>query len=160
MHKYDDIVKHLHAALRELDRLGLGGSLAKGRIGEILLAHRLGHEIQLSGAGADGIGADGKKYEYKVSADNQFNFNFGHAGKDANDAEKMVRKHFEGYEGAYCALTRVDEIVSVAYCPVSVLVPLLAAHMSSVSGSTWQKVFSPIGKFAEISGASWIQPRE
>lgn len=146
--------------MRELDTLGLGGSLAKGRIGEILLAHHLGHEIQLNGAGADGIGPDGKKYEYKASADDQFNFNFGHAGTDAADAARRAQKHFEGYEGSYCALTKVDQIVAVAYCPASVLVPLLTKHMESVTGKTWQKVYSPIEKFAEISGASWIVPRK
>jgi len=153
-HKYDALAEYLKKALAELDQLGLGPSLAKGRVGEILLAHHLGHTLQVTQQGADGIGPDGKKYEYKVSHDDQFNFNFGHA-RGTGEVEDLVDKHLSGFEGAYCALMKGPDFLKIVYCPCSTLVPALKSHLKTVTGNTFQKVFSPIEKFAEVQGAEW-----
>lgn len=157
-HPYDDLVSHLVNAIEALKKQGLGESLAKGRVGEILLAHFLGHLLKPGDKGADGVAPDGKKYEYKVSTadSDQFNFNFGHADRDG-DRTVLVEDHFAGYEGAFCALASGGQLVKVVYCPASVLVPYLKTHLENVKGKTFQKNFSPIERFAEIEGASWIK---
>lgn len=155
-HDYDTIVHHLKEALAELQRLKLGPSLAKGRVGEILLAHHLGHRVEVKQSGADGLDSFGNRFEYKISHDNQFNFNFGHAR--GTDAASLVDRHFSGIEGAYCALMAGRDFLAIAYCPSVVLVPLLRAHLRLVTGKTFQRVFSPIQRFAALEGASWILP--
>lgn len=156
-HSYDELVAHLLGAIEKLKALGLGESLSKGRVGEILLAHHLGHTLKPGDKGADGLGTDGKKYEYKVSTtdSNQYNFNFGHADRDG-DRGRLVEEHFAGYEGAFCALASTGRLVKVVYCPASSLVPHLKNHLDGIKGKTFQKNFSPIERFAEVPGASWI----
>ncbi len=153
-HPYDSLVTHLKAALTGLRHLGLGESLAKGRVGEVVLAHHLGHTLKVRDKGADGIDSDGRKYEYKVSHDDQFNFNFGHA-RGVESVESLAKRHFDGFTGAYCALMSGPDIVKVVYCPADTLIPYLCDHLRTVTGSTFQKVFSPIERFAELSGARW-----
>ncbi|GAB3409602.1 hypothetical protein NX774_11225 [Massilia agilis] len=154
-HPYDSLAEHLRNALDELQRLQLGASLSKGRVGEILLAHFLGHRLHVSNRGADGIGPDGRKYEYKVSHDDQFNFNFGHA-RGAGSIPDLVNTHFDGFEGAFCALMNGSRLTKVVYCPCTTLVPYLRAHLATVTGSTFQKVFSPIESFSKLQGAQWL----
>lgn len=153
-HAYDALVQHLVSAISELSRLGLGESLAKGRVGEILLAHHLGHTLVPGDKGADGVAINGKRYEYKVSVDDQYNFNFGHAGDD--DRGVRVDTHFAGYDGAYCGLVSAGALVQVVYCPVQTLVPYLKNHLQTVKGNTWQKNFQGIGNFANLEQAEWI----
>jgi hypothetical protein len=135
----------------------MGPSLSKGRVGEVLLAHLLGHTLHINQRGADGIGLDGSKYEYKVSHDNQFNFNFGHARGNAS-IQALVSNHFQGIEGAYCALMEGPNFIKVVYCPSIALVPHLQNHLSRVTGSTFQKVFSPIERFAQLPSATVVYP--
>ena len=157
-HTYDDLADHLSAALAEMIRLELGPSLAKGRVGEILLARHLGQRLSVGGGGADGVGDDGKLFEYKVSHDNQFNFNFGHARPEGG-TDELVNKHFAGFTGAYCALMVGPEITQIWYCSSETLVPYLKNHLSSVTGKTFQKVFSPIEKFGQVPGAVKVFPK-
>ncbi|MCA3034561.1 MAG: hypothetical protein ING33_05015 [Rhodocyclaceae bacterium] len=156
-HIYDDLSSHLKSALQELQRLGMGPSLSKGRVGEILLAHLLGHTLHINQRGADGIDPNGRKYEYKVSHDNQFNFNFGHA-RGSSSIQDLVTGHFEGIEGAYCALMDGPDFIRVVYCPSVTLVPHLKNHLLKVKGSTFQKVFSPIERFAQLPSATIVYP--
>ncbi|MCC7070540.1 MAG: hypothetical protein IT383_04410 [Deltaproteobacteria bacterium] len=118
------------------------------------MAHHLGHTLVPGDKGADGVSTDGKRYEYKVSVDDQYNFNFGHAGAD--DRGARVDTHFAGYTGAYCGLVRDGRLVKVVYCPVENLVPHLQSHLGTVTGNTWQKNFAPIAKFAAVPGATWV----
>lgn len=156
-HPYDELVDHLIKAVAALKAQGLGESLAKGRVGEILLAHHLGHLLKPGDKGADGLALDGKKYEYKVSTlgSDQYNFNFGHADRDG-DRGKLVDEHFEGYEGAFCALASEGRLVKVVYCPARSLMKHLKDHLEGVVGKTFQKNFSPIEKFAEVPEAQWV----
>ena len=153
-HQYDTLVQHLRSAISELASLGLGENLAKGRVGEIFLAHHLGHTLVPGDKGADGVCTDGKRFEYKVSVDDQYNFNFGSAATDAREAR--VDTHFAHYTGAYCGLLRDGKLVKVVYCPVNSLVPHLKSHLETVTGNTWQKNFTPIAKFAAVPGATWM----
>jgi hypothetical protein len=140
-----------------MKKLQLGPSLAKGRVGEIILAHHLGHNLKVGGRGADGIGPDGRKYEYKVSHDDQFNFNFGHA-RPEGEIDVMVKKHFDGFEGSYCALMDGPHMKEIWYCAATTLVPYLCTHLRNVTGSTFQKVFSPIRRFGDVNGAVKVYP--
>ena len=74
-HQYDTLVEHLRSAISELARLGLGENLAKGRVGEILFAHHLGHTLVPGDKGADGVSTDGKRYEYQVSRSTMYGLN-------------------------------------------------------------------------------------
>jgi len=107
--------------------------------------------------GADGLDHEGKKYEYKVSgpSSNQYNVNFGHAC-DGEDGVALVKKHFQGYEGAVCGHAVGGKVVAAVYCPCKTLVPVLAEHIASVKGKTWQRAFAPIDKFADVEGAVWL----
>ena len=116
-----------------------GVSLAKGGVGEIALAHHLGHEVVKGDKGADGVDKEGNLYEYKVTTGDTFNFHFG-ARSDSFGA--TVTKHFDGIAGAYCAKRVGMKIVDIAYIPSETLVPELIKHFGSVKGMQLNKNYS------------------
>lgn len=65
---YNKLVQLLDAVFEELPE---GIDLSKGGVGEIALAHHLGHEIIKGDKGADAMDEDGNKYEYKISTTDQ-----------------------------------------------------------------------------------------
>jgi hypothetical protein len=122
-----------------------------------LLARLLGHDLHLNDKGADGIDPVSElRYEYKVSQDDQFNFNFGHAGERGDAAADLVDRHFGGLAGAYCALMDGITFVRVVYCPATTLVPHLRAHLATVKGMTYQKNFGAIANFAKLDQTTEI----
>ncbi|WP_437954414.1 hypothetical protein WME76_22735 [Sorangium sp. So ce119] len=153
-HKYDNIVQLLAAAFTAIREIGLREVLAKGGVGEILLAHKLGHEIIPTDKGADGIDASGVRYEYKVSATNQLNFHFGTRETRDPPAQK-VRRHFAALAGAYCAVREGERFTRIVYCPSAPLVTYLVAHFASTTGTQLNKNFS-IQRFAELTGATEV----
>jgi len=130
---YDKLVELLDAVFEELPE---GIDLSKGGVGEIALAHHLGHEIIKGDKGADAMDEDGNKYEYKISTTDQFNFHFG-ARNDNPGA--VVTKHFDGLAGAYCAKRVGMNITDVVFVPSSVLVPALIKHFNGTIGGQLNK---------------------
>ena len=114
-------------------------SLAKGGVGELALAHHLGHTVVKGDKGADGVDKEGNLYEYKVTTGDTFNFHFG-ARSDSFGA--TVTKHFDGIAGAYCAKRVGMKIVDIAYIPSETLVPELIKHFGSVKGMQLNKNYS------------------
>ncbi|WP_045493048.1 hypothetical protein [Vibrio hyugaensis] len=155
-HKYDELVGHLKKALELVSSLKLGEGLSKGKIGEVILANYLNHELIKGDKGGDGVDSEGFRYEYKISHDNQFNFNFGHSTKRKETIEELVNRHFEGVEGAFCALMDKGEPKKIVYCPISTLTPYLISHISKSTGKTYIKRFDPIEEFSELDQAKWI----
>lgn len=129
---YKTIVGLLDQVFKELPE---GIDLAKGGVGEIALAHHLGHELIAGDKGADAE-FEGKKYEYKISTTDQFNFHFG-ARTEAPGSQ--VLKHFEGIEGAYCAKRDGMTITEVVYVPSHLLVPALILHFNGTVGGQLNK---------------------
>lgn len=153
--KFDELVESLKKSLRLASELGVARGLSKGKIGEILLAHHLGHTITDGDKGADAEDNDGNKYEYKVSHDNQFNFNFGHA-RPKGEISELVDKHFADIKGAYCALMHQGELKKIVYCPLETLGPFLKDHLNTVKGKTFSKRFDPIEEFAKLNKSEWV----
>ena len=158
-HKYDKIIEHFSEAFSEMRRIGLADAVAKGGVGEILLAGCLNHELRASDKGADGVSPEGKRYEYKVSITNQFNFHFG--TREENDPPKQkVERHFKDIDGAYCAFRNGTKFKTIAYCPTETLRPVLIAHFEKESGNQLNKVFS-FEAFLKLPGATVIPiPKE
>jgi hypothetical protein len=157
-HKYDTLVDLLRQAITELRHLGLGDSLAKGRVGEILLAHELGHTLVPGDKGPDGSDDAGKRYEYKVSDDDQYNFNFGQCrAPEAIDA--YLAPKLGVYEGSYCALLKNGVPIKIVYVPMTTFAPVLIAHIKEVAAkdSLLQKNFGSIDAVARVNGAVWIK---
>ena len=132
---YKKIVELLDEVFKLLPK---GVDLAKGGVGEIALAHHLGHEIVKGDKGADGMDKEGNLYEYKVSTTDQFNFHFG-ARNDNPGA--VVTKHFNGIAGAYCAHRVGMEITEVEFVPTELLVPALVLHVNGTVGGQLNKNF-------------------
>ncbi|MBL6985208.1 MAG: hypothetical protein ISR74_06400 [Candidatus Thioglobus sp.] len=130
---YNKLVQLLDAVFEELPE---GIDLSKGGVGEIALAHHLGHEIIKGDKGADAMDEDGNKYEYKISTTDQFNFHFG-ARNDNPGA--VVTKHFDGIAGAFCAKRVGMKITDVVFVPSSVLVPALIKHFNGTIGGQLNK---------------------
>jgi hypothetical protein len=154
-HKYDKIVKHLADALDAVAQAGLDDVLPKGGVGTILLAHRLDHELVPGDKGADAQDSSGKKYEYKVSITNQFNFHFG-ARKASPTPAQTVKKHFAGLDGAYCARRDGGKFTRIVFCPVDSLVEDLCTHFGSTTGGQLNKNFR-LESFAALKGAKDIK---
>jgi hypothetical protein len=133
---YRKIVELLEEVIEILPE---GVSLAKGGVGEIALAHHLGHTVVKGDKGADGVDKEGNLYEYKVTTGDTFNFHFG-ARSDSFGA--TVTKHFDGIAGAYCAKRVGMKIVDIAYIPSETLVPELIKHFGSVKGMQLNKNYS------------------
>ena len=121
-------------------------SLAKGGVGEIALAHHLGHELIAGDKGADGRDAEGNEFEYKVSTTNQFNFHFG--ARTGNPGSSVI-KHFEGVAGAYCAKREGMKITEVVFVPSHLLVPALILHFNGTVGGQLNKNYS-MSKLREV----------
>ncbi|HTX21631.1 MAG TPA: hypothetical protein VMD27_07230 [Candidatus Aquilonibacter sp.] len=139
-HKYDEIVKHLTAAFDEMRKIGLADVVAKGGVGEILLAHNRNHELIASDKGADGKDSDGCRYEYKVSITDQFNFYFG-TREEKDPPESKVKNHFSGLKGAFCAKREGEKIKRIVFVPTESLVPYLIDHFSDTEGKQLNKNF-------------------
>ena len=140
---YNRVVELLEEVFEELPE---GVDLSKGGVGEIALAHHLGHEIVKGDKGADGMDKEGNLYEYKVSAGDQFNFHFG-ARND--NYRSVVTKHFDGITGSYCAKRVGMKITKCAYVPSEILVPALLTHFSNTKGGQLNKNYR-IQKFEEL----------
>ena len=132
---YKKIVELLDGVIELLPE---GVSLAKGGVGEIALAHHLGHTVVKGDKGADGMDEDGNKFEYKISTTDQFNFHFG-ARKEGY--EEVIFDHFENIEGAYCAKRVGMKITDVVYVPSYLLVPALILHFKGTVGGQLNKCF-------------------
>lgn len=113
--------------------------LSKGGVGELALAHHLGHTLVSGDKGADAIDSTGKLYEYKVSIADRYNFHFG-ARK--TNVEDIVFKHFDSIEGAYCAKRMGMQIVDIVYIPSEILVPDLIDHFNNTTGGQMVKCYS------------------
>ena len=133
---YKTIVDLLEKVFNELPE---GVDLSKGGVGEIALAHHLGHELIAGDKGADGRDADGNLYEYKVTVGDTYNFHFG--ARNDNPGEK-VTKHFNNIAGAYCAKRVGMKIVDVMYVPSELLVPALILHFKGTVGGQLNKNYS------------------
>jgi hypothetical protein len=129
-----------------IELLPEGVSLAKGGVGEVALAHHLGHEIIKGDKGADAMDKEGNLYEYKVSTTDQFNFHFG-ARSDSYRA--TIIKHFDGLSGAYCAKRVGMKVVDIAYISSETLVPDLIKHFSNTKGGQLNKNYRLL-KFKEL----------
>jgi len=157
-HPYDEVVSHLSEAFAALDACGLGDVLAKGGVGTVLLAHRLGHELVEGDKGADARNpTTGLMYEYKVSITDQFNFHFGGRPKpDAVDGfEHKVRRHFSNIEGAYCGLRKGANFTRIAWCPSVSLVEDLLIYFEKSKSSQLVKNYR-IDNFLGLDGATEI----
>lgn len=154
-HKYDNVVRLLAATFTEIHEIGLREVFAKGGVGEILLAHKLSHEIVPTDKGADGVDSKGIRYEYKVSVTNQFNFHFGTREIRDPPAQK-VRRHFAALAGAFCALREGERFTRIVYCPSAPLTTYLVEHFASTTGNQLNKNFS-IERFAELPGATEVR---
>jgi hypothetical protein len=130
---YKTIVDLLEKVFNELPE---GVDLAKGGVGEIALAHHLGHELIAGDKGADGRDAEGNEFEYKVSTTDQFNFHFG--ARTENPGSPVI-KHFEGVAGAYCAKREGMKITEVVFVPSHLLVPALILHFNGTVGGQLNK---------------------
>ena len=115
-----------------------GVDVGKGGIGEILLAHHLGHDVLDSDKGADGIDSEGNLYEYKVSYTDQYIFGFG-SRKD--DSEEVIKRHFENIKGSYCAKREGATLLEVVYIPTEIMLPYLLEHCRNTTGKTVNKNF-------------------
>ncbi len=140
---YKKIVELLDGVIELLPE---GVSLAKGGVGEIALAHHLGHELVEGDKGADGVAPDGKLYEYKITTQDKFNFHFG-ARKGGY--EEVIFDHFENIEGAYCAKRVGMKITDVVYVPSYLLVPALILHFKGTVGGQLNKNFK-LNSFAAL----------
>jgi hypothetical protein len=130
---YTKIIKLLTDVFEELP---VGVDLSKGGVGELALAHHLGHEIIKGDKGPDARGKNGDKFEYKISTTDQFNFHFG---PRKGDPSGVVTKHFDGIAGAYCAKRDGMIITEVEFVPSHLLVPVLILHFKGTIGSQLNK---------------------
>jgi hypothetical protein len=130
---YNKVVALLDKVFTELPE---GINLAKGGIGELALAHHLGHELIKGDKGADAIDKEGNKFEYKISTTDQFNFHFG---ARVDNPGAVVVKHFDGIAGAYCARRVGMGITEVEFVPSYILVPALKEHFIRTKGGQLNK---------------------
>jgi len=136
--KYKRAVELLDKVFEELpDNI----ELTKGGLGELALAHHLGHELVDGDKGADASFED-KLFEYKVSTTNTFNFHFGTREKMEVYWKDTILNKFSNVAGAYCANRVGMKITEVAYCPSDILVPVLIQHFERTTGQQLNKSFS------------------
>jgi hypothetical protein len=135
MQNYSEIVKHLAAAFDATRRVGLRDFFSKGGVGEILLAHNRGHDLEPTDKGADGISATGERFEYKVSITDQYNFHFGTREEDDLPQDK-IQRHFKKLTGAICAARDGESITRIVYIPKDSLVKDLIAHFAKPKGKS------------------------
>lgn len=139
--KYQRAIELLTKVYEELPA---GVELTKGGIGELALAHYLDHTLVDGDKGADGEDSEGKQYEYKISATNQYNFNFGGRGLDRSGRswQDRIIDYMDKIEGAYCAENNGVEIVDCAYCDSQTLKEYLLNHFENSTGHQLNKNFS------------------
>ena len=123
-HPYALLVRQIGLTLAAMEECGLGDLLSKGGMGEILLAHELGHFLTPGDKGADAVSPDDKLYEYKVSKTPQgsFVFNFGGRPSDPEDllrVEGKIRKKFGSMAGAFCGLRVGMTFSKIAFLPLA-----------------------------------------
>lgn len=142
-HKYDNIVENFKNIFDEMSRLKLLDVLAKGGVGEIILAHHLKQELVVNDKGADGLDKRGNKFEYKVSITDQFNFHFGtRLCKSGESPCEKVRKHFTDVSGTFCALRSGATIKKLIFIPASDIVTDLCDHFSKTNGQQLNKNYN------------------
>ena len=144
---YKDVVEALE---RAFDVMPEGVDLSKGGLGEIALAHELGHTLVAGDKGADAQDEEGNLYEYKVSTTNQFNFNFMARRSSWEDNKATVEAHFKTIEGAWVGQREGMKIIEKAYVPTEILLPYLLKHFESTKGSQLNKNFR-MTKFKELN---------
>jgi hypothetical protein len=116
-----------------------GVSLAKGGVGELALAHHLGHTVVKGDKGADAMDEKGNLYEYKITTGDTFNFHFG--ARNGNPGA-TITKHFNGITGAYCAKRVGMSITEVEFVPTNLLVPALILHFNGTVGGQLNKNYN------------------
>ena len=144
---YTDVVIALQKAFEILPK---GVDLSKGGLGELALAHELGHTLVAGDKGADASDDEGNLYEYKVSTTNQFNFNFMARRPDWADNKATVESHFRTIKGAWVGQREGMNIVDKAYVPTEILLPYLLQHFENTKGSQLNKNFR-MQKFKELN---------
>jgi hypothetical protein len=138
-------------ALAEVFRvLPKGVSLAKGGVGELAMAHHLGHTLVEGDKGADGFDEDGLLYEYKASETNCFNFHHGTRQPTWEATKARIEKHWENIEGAWVGNRKGMRVVEDAYVPTSILLPYLLEYFKRTKGSQLNKTFT-LNKFKELN---------
>jgi hypothetical protein len=138
-------------ALAEVFRvLPKGVSLAKGGVGELAMAHHLGHTLVEGDKGADGFDEDGLLYEYKASETNCFNFHHGTRQPTWEATKARIEKHWENIEGAWVGNRKGMRVVEDAYVPTEILLPYLLEYFKRTKGSQLNKTFT-LNKFKELN---------
>ena len=153
---YENTARAFESVFDGLRADNLPDVLSKGGVGSVLLANALSHTItdedgRYSDKGADGFSQDNEKFEYKVSKQEnpQFNFNFGGRSAESDGpngrrcayTEVTIREHFDGIVGAICAERFEHRITRAVYCPTPNLVNHLITHFRNHSPTTLVKNF-------------------
>ena len=154
-HPYDAAVKAIQSAYAtQLKPIGFDDWVtAKGGIRALIIAQHLGHTLVPGDKGADGIDAQKRTYEYKVSGTNQFAFHFGSRKSADADNDAMIEKHFKGHHGAVCARIVDCKIVEYVFVPVRSIVADLKKHFRTCKGKQLNKVYS-IERLKALDGAA------
>ena len=131
-HPYDDLVDEIQSAFTEANRFGIANRLAKGGVGEILLAKELNHLCSTSAKGWDARDI-GKEifHEYKISETDQFNFDFG---TRVDDIKALIKKSYDGHEFCYVARREGIQISTVMQIPIGSLIETIIKHFEKTSG--------------------------
>ena len=127
-----------------------GVSLAKGGVGELAMAHHLGHTLVDGDKGADGFDEDGLLYEYKASETNCFNFHHGTRQPTWEATKARIEKHWDNIEGAWVGNRKGMRVVEDAYVPTEILLPYLLEYFKRTKGSQLNKTFT-LNKFKELN---------
>jgi len=144
---YDEVVEALHKVFEVIPE---GVELSKGGLGELALAHHLGHTLVEGDKGADAMDADGLLYEYKVSTTDQYNFSAGGRSGDWEKDKETIEKHFYDIEGTWIASREGMHITDCTYVSSEVLVPVLVEHFEKTNGRILNKNFR-MKAFKELS---------
>jgi hypothetical protein len=144
---YSEVVEALEKAF---DVMPEGVDLSKGGLGEIALAHELGHTLVAGDKGADAQDEHGNLYEYKISTTDQFNFNHGARRPDWSDNKATIERHFQNIKGAWIGQRKGMRITAKAYVPTEILLPNLLDHFENTKGGQLTKNFR-MTKFKELN---------
>lgn len=137
--KYKKAIEYLDKAFSELPE---GVELTKGGIGELALAHHLGHTLVDGDKNADAYLGE-LEYEYKISHTDQFNFNFGtRQMQNGMEWQDKISTKVSKWEGAYCARVIGVTVEEVAYIDSTTLLDYLLEHFSKTKGQLLVKNFS------------------
>ena len=144
---YSEVVEALEKAFEVMPE---GVDLSKGGLGEIALAHELGHTLVAGDKGADAQDEHGNLYEYKISTTDQFNFNHGARRPDWSDNKATIERHFQNIKGAWIGQRKGMRITAKAYVPTEILLPNLLDHFENTKGGQLTKNFR-MTKFKELN---------